>query len=201
MLYLEDRILYNKNFHLLILILITYHCKSSFNTTRLYVFPIFHLIQNYAHITYLLCISEYGMGNEVSIYGDTYSYGILLLEMFTGKKPTDNIFQDSLNLHEFVKAALPEQVIDIIDPILLSEREGENRVNDINCNESQNGSLKRLECLIFILEIGVACSVEFPRERMTMGAVIIELHSIRKEFLGTNIHRQRFQATGKFCLS
>ena len=112
MLYLEDRILYNKKFHLLILILITYHCKSSFNTTRLYVFPIFHLIQNYAHITYLLCISEYGMGNEVSIYGDTYSYGILLLEMFTGKKPTDNIFQDNLNLHDFVKAALPERVID-----------------------------------------------------------------------------------------
>uniref|UniRef100_A0A7N2MKH7 non-specific serine/threonine protein kinase n=1 Tax=Quercus lobata TaxID=97700 RepID=A0A7N2MKH7_QUELO len=141
---------------------------------------------------------EYGMGNEVSIYGDIYSYGILLLEMFTGKKPTDNIFQDSLNLHEFVKAALPERVIDIIDPILLWEREGENRVNDITCNESQNGSPKRLECLIFILEIEVACSVEFPRERMNMGAVIIELHSIRKKFLGTNIHRQRFQATAVF---
>ena len=81
------------------------------------------------------------------------------------------------------------------------EREGENRVNDITCNESQNGSPKRLECLIFILEIGVACSVEFSRERMNMGAVIIELHSIRKKFLGTNRHRQRFQATGKFCLS
>ena len=111
-----------------------------------------------------MCISEYGMGNEVSIYGDIYSYGILLLEMFTGKKPTDNIFQDSLNLHEFVKASLPERVIDIIDPILLWEREGENRVNDITCNENQNGSLRRLECLIFILEIGVACSVESKRK-------------------------------------
>ena len=141
------------------------------------------------------------MGNEVSTYGDVYSYGILLLEMFTGKRPTDNIFQESLNLHEFVKAALSDRIIDIIDPILLWEREeGETRMNNITRNENQNGSPKSKECLILILEIGVACSVEFPRERMNMSAVIIELLSIRQKLLGTNIRRQRLQVTGKFCL-
>ncbi|THG20403.1 hypothetical protein TEA_004110 [Camellia sinensis var. sinensis] len=39
---------------------------------------------------------EYGMGNKESTFGDVYSYGILLLEMFMGKRPTDNIFCDSL---------------------------------------------------------------------------------------------------------
>uniref|UniRef100_A0A2N9IX20 non-specific serine/threonine protein kinase n=1 Tax=Fagus sylvatica TaxID=28930 RepID=A0A2N9IX20_FAGSY len=137
---------------------------------------------------------EYGMGNEVSTYGDVYSYGILLLEMFTGKRPTDNLFQD--NLHDFVKAALPERISDILDPFLLWEREeGETRMNDITRNERHNGSPNGKECLILILGIGVACSVEFPRERMNMGAVIIELHSIRQKFLGTNIHRQRLQGT------
>jgi serine/threonine protein kinase len=58
--------------------------------------------------------AEYGMGSEVSTYGDVYSYGILLSEMFTGKRPTeeifkrptDEIFKNSLSLHEFVKTAL-----------------------------------------------------------------------------------------------
>ncbi|XP_030962097.1 probable LRR receptor-like serine/threonine-protein kinase At3g47570 [Quercus lobata] len=140
---------------------------------------------------------EYGVGNEVSIYGDVYSYGILLLEMFTGKRPIDKIFQDGINLHYFVKEALSERIIDIVDPILLRERElGETRMNDLNHYEGQDGSLKIQECFALILGIGVACSVESPRERMNISDVIIKLHSIRQKLIGTNVRRQRLQATG-----
>uniref|UniRef100_A0A7N2LEI7 non-specific serine/threonine protein kinase n=1 Tax=Quercus lobata TaxID=97700 RepID=A0A7N2LEI7_QUELO len=140
---------------------------------------------------------KYGMGNMISTYGDVYSYEILLSEMFTGKRPTNDIFQDNLNLCNFVKVALLEQIIDdIIDPILLRGREGETQMNNITCNERQNGSVRIQECVVLIFEIGVACSVEFPRERMNMSAVMIELHSIRQKLLGTNIRRQRLQSTG-----
>ncbi|KAJ4723395.1 putative Receptor-kinase [Melia azedarach] len=66
---------------------------------------------------------EYGLGSEVSTNGDVYSYGILLLEMVTGKKPTDLIFEGDLNLHNFAKTALPDRVMDIVDPALLNDVE------------------------------------------------------------------------------
>ena len=137
--------------------------------------------------TYILCvIAEYGMGNEVSTYGDVYSFSILLLEIFKGKRPTDKIFQESLNIHDFVKVAFPERILDIVDPILLQKREvGETRMNDITRNECPNGIPKSQECLILILGIGVACSVEFSRKMMNMSAIIAELNSIHRKILGT----------------
>ncbi|KAL7176587.1 hypothetical protein ACSBR2_030010 [Camellia fascicularis] len=61
---------------------------------------------------------EYDKGDMASILGDVYSFGILLLEMFTGKRPTDAMFKDHLNLHNFVKNALPDPVMEIVYPYI-----------------------------------------------------------------------------------
>ncbi|XP_028117118.1 putative receptor-like protein kinase At3g47110 [Camellia sinensis] len=120
---------------------------------------------------------EYGMGSEVSAYGDIYSFGILLLEMFTGKRPTDEMFKDGLSLHSFVKEALPGSVLEILDPILF-QTEGEEE-------ESFIMSEKTMEWLSMILEIGVKCSSELPGERTNINDVAAKLHFIKDTLLGS----------------
>ncbi|XP_004309034.1 PREDICTED: probable LRR receptor-like serine/threonine-protein kinase At3g47570-like [Fragaria vesca subsp. vesca] len=116
---------------------------------------------------------EYGMGSEVSTYGDVYSFGILLLEMFTGKRPTDHIFVDSLNLHNCVKMALGNLVSGIADSSLVQEG---------NPNQSTNDAFE--ERLSSILEIGVACSVESPPDRKNISDAVSELKKIRATLVG-----------------
>lgn len=125
------------------------------------------------------------MGGDTSILGDVYSYGVLLLEMFTGKRPTDEIFKESLNIHQYVKMALPERLTQIVDRSLLESRvEVETAAEEKDSeNHSQiNGKMEN--CLHIVLEIGVACSVESPKERMKMGEVIRELVRIKNAFFG-----------------
>ncbi|KAK2976313.1 hypothetical protein RJ640_003029 [Escallonia rubra] len=72
-------------------------------------------------VSKLFRIAEYGMGEEVSTEADMYSYGIMLLEMFTGTRPTDSTFIDNFSLHNYVKFALPSRVMEIVDSTIIHE--------------------------------------------------------------------------------
>ncbi|TYH00346.1 hypothetical protein ES288_A10G268400v1, partial [Gossypium darwinii] len=126
---------------------------------------------------------KYGMGSELSTNGDVYSYGILLLEMLTGKRPTNERFKEGLSLRNFVKAALPDRVVEIIDPILLQESVRGGTAANITLNENNLGNDIHLQCLNSIFEIGLTCSTESPSERMDMSNVITKLCSIRDKLL------------------
>ncbi|XP_077217215.1 putative receptor-like protein kinase At3g47110 [Tasmannia lanceolata] len=123
---------------------------------------------------------EYGMGGKASTCGDVYSYGILLLEMFMGKRPTDDMFKDGLSLHQFAKMALPERVMEIADPQFLLEEDDK----DIDISKKCSNARSRIhDCLVSVLRIGVLCSNELPRERMDMSDVVEEMHAIRDLYL------------------
>ncbi|KAI3898347.1 hypothetical protein MKW92_018671, partial [Papaver armeniacum] len=130
----------------------------------------------------------YGMGREVSTSGDVYSYGILLLEMFTGRRPTDDMFKDGLSLHTFAKTSLlPNQVMQIIDPKILLvplHPQGNDASNNEDYNKEEeliSGEMaaKVCEALTGIIRLGVMCSVDTPKQRMEMLQVVKELQSIK----------------------
>ncbi|KAK3439106.1 hypothetical protein EUGRSUZ_C03748, partial [Eucalyptus grandis] len=58
---------------------------------------------------------EYGSEGKVSTKGDVYSFGVLLLEVITGKKPTSEMFNADISLRQWVGASIPERVLDIVD--------------------------------------------------------------------------------------
>ncbi|XP_058111619.1 putative receptor-like protein kinase At3g47110 [Magnolia sinica] len=128
---------------------------------------------------------EYAMGSKASTHGDVYSYGILLLEMITGKRPTDDMFMDNLSLHHFAKLALPKRVMEIVEPQLLIEDTEATRGNQNHINIRN----RMHECLILMVRIGVLCSSESPRERMCMKDVASEMHAIKNQYLEVRIHR------------
>lgn len=139
---------------------------------------------------------EYGMGSQVSILGDVYSYGILLLELLTGRRPTDQLFIDGLSLHEYVKQAFPH-ISDILDPVLLGKEEEEDAEEDYHGEIIENLENKaiekevkentrspeiegeKLKCLRSLFVIGLSCSSELPRGRMDMKDAVKELIIIK----------------------
>lgn len=132
---------------------------------------------------------EYGVANHVSTQGDVYSYGILLLEMFAGKRPIDESLKEGISLYKFVEMAFPERVVDVIDPRLLLE-ENDGGVND----QIQNtGDIRRRtqECFISMIRLGLSCSKDSPKDRMQMGEVIKELLTARDALISAGIHRGR----------
>ncbi|CAL1373552.1 unnamed protein product [Linum trigynum] len=145
---------------------------------------------------------EYGMGVALSEDGDVYSYGILLLEMFTGRRPTNEMFKEGVNICDFVKAALPDAILSILDPSMFVPLLGPRNRGVVGRNAMEVGTHgleiegmtlteSARDCLVSVLEIAVSCSTELPRERMKMADVVRKLTSIRDVFVAsTSIRRQ-----------
>ncbi|KAL0354868.1 UNVERIFIED_CONTAM: putative LRR receptor-like serine/threonine-protein kinase [Sesamum radiatum] len=125
---------------------------------------------------------EYGMVGTVSTHGDIYSYGILLLELFTNIRPTSEVLSANASLHNFVAAHLElDRAMEIVDPLILQKE-----------RHMINSSIRG--CVASILGIGVACSRKLPQDRMAIANVVSELGRVRIIFLAQNLSVVRMRS-------
>ncbi|KAM7462617.1 hypothetical protein LguiA_030738 [Lonicera macranthoides] len=119
--------------------------------------------------------------------GDVYNYGILLLEMMTGRSPIDPMFNECLSLHNFAKVALPDHVKEIVEPKVLSNNKEVEMAtsNNMQSRGQSKNSNSMEDCLISMVKVGVACSMESPQDRMDLNQVIRELYSVKSILGGT----------------
>ncbi|XP_031390698.1 probable LRR receptor-like serine/threonine-protein kinase At3g47570 [Punica granatum] len=153
---------------------------------------------------------EYGMGGRASTNGDVYSFGILLLELFIARKPTDVMFQEGLNLNKFASAVDENncQVLDVVDPRLFSnygmcstetgnsssffsgqENNDSISVSSSNAdqvNDASSSWSKRCgECVAELIRLGLSCARQSPRDRPAMREVLTRLHKLKGLLLGS----------------
>lgn len=112
------------------------------------------------------------MGCKISTDADVYGFGVLLLELLTAKRPTDEIFGNDLSLHKYVDIAFPDKIDEILDPQMQNEGE-------VVCN------LRMQNYLIPLVEIGLMCSMESPKDRSGMQDVCAKIVAIHEAFIQT----------------
>ncbi|GLJ14414.1 hypothetical protein SUGI_0232930 [Cryptomeria japonica] len=106
---------------------------------------------------------EYGMGGRISVKGDVYSYGVVVLEMLTQKRPTDPMFANGLTLSEWVSHSFPHSLKDIVAADLVEE---------IGPKSGYGNSMVE-----GLLQLGLSCTSQLPHHRPSMAEVVMELNN------------------------
>ncbi|XP_016186599.1 probable LRR receptor-like serine/threonine-protein kinase At3g47570 [Arachis ipaensis] len=94
----------------------------------------------------------------------------MLMETFTRKKPTDDLFVAGLSMKGWISESLSRAIDRVVDSNLLQD-EGHHHVDDIIASTSS------------ILKLALNCCEDLPEERMNMTDIAASLNKVKAKFL------------------
>uniref|UniRef100_M4DXP3 non-specific serine/threonine protein kinase n=1 Tax=Brassica campestris TaxID=3711 RepID=M4DXP3_BRACM len=130
-------------------------------------FGLSRILLKFDQETFINQLSSAGVRGTIGYAAPALGFSFLKC-MFSGKRPTDERFGGDFTLRSCIRSALPEQVLDVADELVL-----------------HNGlriGFPVAECLTKVLEVGLGCSEESPEKRVEMSEVVKELISIKERF-------------------
>lgn len=109
-----------------------------------------------------VCLAEYGFASECTKAGDVYSYGVLLLELITGKRPTSEEVTSGMTLPVWVR----------------SLRSQDRERYAIHMSLFQSADEPQLNQILHILNAALLCTGHVPATRPTMLQVLGNLQEM-----------------------
>ncbi|XP_039839724.1 probable LRR receptor-like serine/threonine-protein kinase At3g47570 isoform X2 [Panicum virgatum] len=126
---------------------------------------------------------EYALMGQASRKSDVFSFGIMILEVFTGKRPTHPMFVGGLTLRQWVSQAFPRNLNNVADEKLLQDEEARLCIgNQTEISLASSSTSMDNNFLLSIFEVGLICSSESPEERVSMNDVVSKLKDIKKDY-------------------
>ncbi|XP_052151763.1 putative receptor-like protein kinase At3g47110 [Oryza glaberrima] len=129
---------------------------------------------------------EYGYGAKTSTSGDVYSYGIMLLEMITGKSPVDQMFGGEMNLEKWARVSIPHQADEVVDKrFMIKAGSGESSADGQQQQQVDTVDSKLLleTILVPMVDVALCCVRESPDSRISMHDALSRLKRINEKFL------------------
>nr|XP_027098457.1 probable LRR receptor-like serine/threonine-protein kinase At3g47570 [Coffea arabica] len=115
---------------------------------------------------------EHGLEGLVSTRCDVYSFGITMIEAFTGKRPKDEMFKEEISIRHWIQELLPGSVDQVIDVKLLHPEDEQ--------------VAKNIACVSSILQLALSCTLDVPENRINIKDALTTLEKIKTQFFQRN---------------